>query len=241
MRRASTVAPDPIRLSWLIIEFAERHRPGAIKARRIFTKEIRLLVQAMQEIGDPLVAELGEVDSHAFRAMSPVGVIRTETLIRRLRQIWRWANSEAFADRACPWHAHTRERQIRVEMVELVARYLPEVALQEIGAMALASCVGSGARAGEDLVSLTRAVRQAARQACMEAWRDGRPDLIPALRRCDLQWFLEAKTPDASQSPTAGELILGHERIEVVDNLRKKASTGRKILAESNPTDQDVQ
>ncbi|WP_410836157.1 hypothetical protein [Paraburkholderia sp. SIMBA_030] len=232
--------PDPIRVSWLIIEFGERHRPGAIKVRRVFNKEIGLLVQSMQEIGDPLVADLGAAAAQTFRTMSGVGRVRTESLIRRLRQIWRWAVEEGLTARACPWVAFTQDRAIRAEMVTLVVRYLPDGVLQTMRAMTLGGCVDHGEVAEEEIVSVAAAVRQAARHAGMEARRDGRPDLVPTLRRCDLQWFLEAETFNAPHSPPGAGLILGHARTEVVLKLRKKVASRRKINSESNHSERDI-
>ncbi|MFB9126541.1 hypothetical protein E2553_18895 [Paraburkholderia dipogonis] len=216
-------------MSWLIDEFSERHRPAGNKKRRLFSKEVGLLMQRLRDLGDPMVDELSETDCQTFRAFPGVGPVKVETLIRRLRQIWRWANGEGLIDRECPWLARTQETQIRAELAELVARFLPENTLQTIRVMAVADPAN---RDGErqDRVSLSTAVRQAARDASQQMQRDGRPDLIPALRRAELAWFLDVYASNSAGVTSRAELLLGHARIEHVLELRAKARTRKKLI-----------
>jgi hypothetical protein len=240
IRRASTVVPDPLRVIWLITEFSERHRPAGNKERCLFAKETRLLVRYLLDLGDPLVDALRASDGETFRMIPGVGPIGRETLIRRLRQIWRWALVEGLTHRECPWIARTQEHAIRVEVVDIVARHLPQDILHVIDSMN--TLTPAHAREGTGLAyrSLSAAVRQAARRACLQMQRDGRPDLIPALRRCELAWFLEAPPSNTPGGPSGAELLVGHARTDRVRDLRTKVSTKQKRITLESGTSGDV-
>jgi hypothetical protein len=240
-RAATTVVPKPIPVRWLITEFGERHRPWGERERRVFGKEMRLLVEAIWKLGDPSVADLRATDCETVRATSQVGPVKTETLVRRLRQIWGWANTEGLTDTACPWVAKTQERQVRAELVELVARYLAADAMQRLRLVTVADQRSHDEGVVRMLGSLSAAVRLGARNAILQAKRDGRPDLIPALRRCELSWFLEPRTSEIASGRPKVELVLGHARIDLVRELRTKAQTRQRIISESNVSDQDVE
>jgi hypothetical protein len=240
-RATTTVVPKPTPVRWLITEFGERHRPWGEKERRVFSKEMRLLVEVMWNLGDPLVTKLRAADCETVRATSRVGPVKTETLVRRLRQIWRWANTEGLTETACPWVAKTQERQVRAEIVELVARYLAADAMQRLRLVTVADQMSLDEGVGRILSSLCAAVRLGARNAILQAKRDGRPDLIPALRRCELSWFLEPRTSEIPSGRPNVELVLGHARAELVRELRTKAHTRKRIISESNVSDRDVQ
>jgi hypothetical protein len=242
VRCASFVVPNQPRVKWMITEFGVRHRPAEKKERSVFNKEIHLLVQAMQDIGDPLVADLDEGSCRTFRNVTRVGPVKTETLVRRLRQIWRWACAEGLTDRVCPWVARNQEDAIRAEVIDIVTHHLPESIRQSIDSIVARRHSGARDELGFVRRSLFVAVREAARSASYQMQRDGRPDLLLAIRRCDLEWFLEARALKPAGDGHAGaELLVGHARIERVRDLGTKVrAKKKKITLESDASGDDV-
>jgi len=232
IRRRTMVVPQALRVSWLVTEFGERHRPGEGKARVKFSREIRLLIQAIQKIGDPLVVELNEAHGQAFRRESRVGAVRTETLVRRLRQVWRWAASEGFTNPACPWIARVQDQAIQIEVVDIVARHLQKDILDELFRL------GHGEKMEERVYRrLSIAVDLAVRHAINELLSAGRPDLVPAVRRCEPQWLLDRKPSQTADVPSEAELLLEHERVTHVREWRAKVRTRQKVISKSNLRD----
>ncbi|CAG9233308.1 hypothetical protein PSAB6_60069 [Paraburkholderia sabiae] len=235
MRRRTATAPQALRVSWLITEFGERHGRGAGKARVVFSREMHLLIQAIQKIGDPLVEELNEAHCQAFRLQSQVGPVRTETLVRRLRQVWRWAGDEGLTNRACPWVARVQDQAIQIEVIDIVARFLPKDILDEFRP-------GRVEEMEERVRShLSIAVSLAVRRAIGQLLRAGRPDLVPALRRCELQWFLDHQSSKTADLSPDGELQLDHDRITRVLELRRIVRTGQRTVSEANSRDFNVE
>lgn len=235
IRRRTATVPQALRMSWLITEFGERHRPGAGKARVVFRREIHLLIQAIQKIGDPLVEELNEAHCQAFRLQSQVGPVRTETLVRRLRQVWRWAGGEGLTNQACPWVARVQDQAIQIEVIDIVARYLPKDILDEFRP-------GRAEEMEERVHSrLSIAVSLAVRRAIGQLLRAGRPDLVPELRRCELQWFLDNQSSKTADLAPDAKLLLEHARIARVLELRKIVRTRQRTVSEANSRDFNVE
>ncbi len=228
IRRRSVVVPQALRVSWLVTEFGERHRPREGKTRVKFSSEIRLLIQAIQKIGDPLVVELNETHEQTFRRKSQVGAVRTETLVRRLRQVWRWASGEGFTSRACPWVARVQDQAIEIEVVDIVARHLEKDILDELFRL------GHGAEMeGPVGRRLSIALDRAVRRAIDELLRAGRPDLVPAARRCEPQWLLDRKPSQTADVPSQAELMLDHARVTRVREWRTKIRTRQEVVSGS--------
>ncbi|MBN3760785.1 hypothetical protein [Burkholderia sp. Ac-20365] len=232
MRRRSMVVPQPLRVSWIVTEYGERHRPGEGKARVAFSREIRLLNQAIQEIGDPLVVELNDAHCQAFRRGSRIGSVRTETLIRRLRQVWRWAASEGLTNEVCPWIARVQDQAIQIEVVDIVARHLPQDILNEL------FLLGHGAEMeGRVGRRLSIALDLAVRRAIDELLRAGRPDLVPAARRCEPHWLIDHQPSRTANFSSEAELLLDHARVTHVREWRAKVRTRQKVMSNSNSRD----
>jgi hypothetical protein len=196
-RRARVPVPHPLPLSWLLKEFAECRRMGDERMREAHARETRLIAIVLANLGDPPADGLRGEDCIAFRsacAATPrLGPVRTETLIRRIRQAWKWGREQGWLAHECPFAAEQRDSAIRQELVGIVASCVPDSLLSSI----LSARNAAGPPAEQQIKGLSCAVRQAARRASEQARRDGRPDLADWLARCKLSWFLDASIDES--------------------------------------------
>jgi hypothetical protein len=219
-RRARVPVPSPLPLIWLAKEFAECRRMGDERLRKAHMRETRLIAIVLAKLGDPLVAELREEDCMAFRnscAATPrLGPVRTETLIRRIRQAWNWGREQGWLAHECPFAAEQRDLALRQELVGIVASRIPDRFLSAI----LSARNAAGPPSELQITGLSRAVRQAARRASEQARRDGRPDLVDWLARCKLSWFLHASIDESLIRSNALQSIASG-RIERMSKYRE--------------------
>jgi hypothetical protein len=223
IRRSRLPVPEQISLLWLVNEFEECHRSAKIRVREAHTLDIRLIAIVLSKLGNPLVLKIRDVDCIAFRnaasAVPRLGPVRTETLIRRIRQAWRWGRECGWVEHECPFTAELRDAAIRRELSGIVVTYLPAGVLAAILLLQRAAV----APAEHQVERLSRAVKEAARKASDQAMRDGRLDLVKWLARCRLNWLLETSIdesmirPDARKSVAAG-------RIERINQLRDRGA-----------------
>jgi hypothetical protein len=219
-RRARVPVPNPLPLTWLVKEFAECRRMGDKCLREAHTGETRLIAIVLAKLGDPLATVLRQEDCVAFRNacadVPRLGPVRTETLIRRIRQAWSWGREQGWLEHECPFTAEKRNAAIQQELVGIVASSLPDSVLSSI----LSARNPVRAPAGQQNKGLSCAVRRAASRASAQAKRDGRPDLVDWLARCKLSWFLD---PSIDESlPRANALqSMASGRIERISQRRQ--------------------
>jgi hypothetical protein len=230
-RRASMPVPDPLPLAWLVREFAAYHRPADRRLRIALEKDVRQLEEVFDRMGNPFAPGLSEAGCVAFRiacaSVPRLGQVRTETLIRRVRQVWRWACLQGWVDGSCPWHARDRQVAIREEVVELVARYLPEDVLAAIKWIQGPTGCEIDNPVAVQTQRLSAEIVKAAKVAARQVQRDGRLDMIAAVRRCQLSWFLGTSMVLSFPGQSATRET-ATSRIELADRLRRQRASRRK-------------
>ncbi len=222
MRRVRVPVPSPLTLVWVVTEFGECHRHSDESLRKGHERDTRLIVEVLMRMGNPLASALQEVDCKAFRnaclTVPRIGTVRTETLIRRIRQVWVWASEQGWVEHECLLKAKLREPAIRRGIVEMVVVHLPDDALTAIRSVRHAA----GASVGDDVGGLSREVSRAAQRARELARSNGRLDLTEWLGRCKLSWFLDTAIDESLFQVKPSRIVVAG-RIERVNQLRNRS------------------
>jgi hypothetical protein len=241
-QRAQTISPPALLpVTWLLREFSIRKRPEDHRERNQLACELKDLCVFLCKIGDPSVTELSAQLCQEFRNSMARRPVAAETRIRRLRQVWNWANQERLIESECPWTAQNRHVAICVEVVDIVRQFLPPDVRDHLNSLDLNVVSQSSALKDQELRWLQQSIGRAALKASQQLRKDGRPDLVAVVTTCSLQTFLDAARTNLPRHTGSAKLLLGHSRIEKVASLRLTAHGTRGPSPGSEGFDSGIQ